>query len=174
MSVILSTVEISCTTNPQQIGLMELEDYSDELVVSSHDSSIVVHSCRLSIVVDCRRRRRRRRRRRVLLTTHKVKTCQKLTVQSFDYRSSVSPALHDYQALNDQRESFFFHACMLYPALLQYTWTTDGLCIVQTVFKNFTDVVRPIRQCFTVTLSSNFIQTVLDLHLRHISGPAPN
>ena len=38
----LSTVETSCTTNPQQIEVMEFRVAVGRLVVNSHDSSIVV------------------------------------------------------------------------------------------------------------------------------------
>ena len=41
MSVeVLSTVETICTTNPQQIDVIELPVKVDRLVVNSHDSSI--------------------------------------------------------------------------------------------------------------------------------------
>ena len=47
MSVeVLSTVETICTTNPQPIEVIELQDKVDRLVVNSHDSSIAVQRCR--------------------------------------------------------------------------------------------------------------------------------
>jgi len=47
MSVeVLSTVETICTTNPQQIEVIELPVKVDRLVVNSHDSSIAVQRCR--------------------------------------------------------------------------------------------------------------------------------
>jgi len=67
MIKILSTVETSCTTNPQQIAAMELEGYSWS--TCSKQPRLV--DCRIGVV---NKLDRRRRRRRVLLTTRS--TCR--------------------------------------------------------------------------------------------------
>ena len=71
MSVkILSTVETSCTTNPQQIAAMELKGYRPSWPTCSKQPRLT--DCRIGVVNKLDRRRRRRRR--VLLTTRS--TCR--------------------------------------------------------------------------------------------------
>ena len=82
MSVrILSTVETSCTTNPQQIEVMELEGYSRP--TCSKQPRLV--DCRIGVV---NKLDRRRRQLRVLLTARSTRRGEIFEVRSLEQSSS--------------------------------------------------------------------------------------
>jgi len=78
---LLSTIETSCTTNPQQNAVMKLEGCSS--LTCSKQPRLV--DCRIGVVNKLDRRRRRRRR--VLLTARSTWRCEIFKVRSLGQSS---------------------------------------------------------------------------------------